>query len=602
MHTTPHAGALHGPLHGRTSAPLLRGHEDRPQAEDHLRGSPSRLSLLSQHRHPLQQCVRARRLLMQGAGFHPQGGQGRGRTQRLVDQKLRVLRMDANAQALLHERISKYTSQNHNKQQHLDLVAANARLAALWKPKLLQEHREQWFTEQTQRMKSAQRPELLKAELQAARETAREREALRWRAAELGKVVAVASRVAHLREVLLRRRKQRQREASLYTACVLVQRHWRGYSVRKQFRSLRKATGVLQRLFRHNVWPRCHVRRRRGAALTLRFLGDLERSNRFTLAMKDVRIKVLQAREAATALQLARFAQLSAVAAQLMAGERKALAEQESRRWQYNKRGLVAGGTMSRSQALPPDQLQPAAAATKPGAAPGPSKGAGEGRAGKGQPAAAASQAGAGGMLPGGPAGTGRLGSTAGRPSPADAAAGKQGAVATGTGRLGAPLPAESSSPGATLHREFKPAKPQPKEKDVTPLAKALEMSSKDFAALEPDADDAVVLEDGRRAPRAVRTLVARAFLKLKRRAFVTLLARYWRLKTQAMCELRRQHELQLAKKIVNEGYEVPRQHQLPGKPRFRPMISPAEMQALLQHMVFETGITRLQKTKRRKR
>lgn len=34
--------------------------------------------------------------------------------------------------------------------------------------------------------------------------------------------------------------------------------------------------------------------------------------------MKDVRIKVLQAREAATALQLARFAQLSAVAAQLM--------------------------------------------------------------------------------------------------------------------------------------------------------------------------------------------------------------------------------------------------------------------------------------------
>ena len=58
-------------------------------------------------------------------------------------------------------------------------------------------------------------------------------------------------------------------------------------------------------------------RRRRGAALALRFLGDLERSNRFTLAMKDVRIKVLQAREAATALQLARFAQLTAVVGQL---------------------------------------------------------------------------------------------------------------------------------------------------------------------------------------------------------------------------------------------------------------------------------------------
>ena len=57
---------------------------------------------------------------------------------------------------------------------------------------------------------SAQRPELLKAELQAARETARKREALRWRAAELGKVVAAAARVAHLREVLLQRRKQRQ--------------------------------------------------------------------------------------------------------------------------------------------------------------------------------------------------------------------------------------------------------------------------------------------------------------------------------------------------------------------------------------------------------
>ena len=57
---------------------------------------------------------------------------------------------------------------------------------------------------------NAQRPELLKAELQAAREAAQEREALRWRAAELGKVVAVASWVAHLRETLLRRRKQRQ--------------------------------------------------------------------------------------------------------------------------------------------------------------------------------------------------------------------------------------------------------------------------------------------------------------------------------------------------------------------------------------------------------
>ena len=151
---------------------------------------------------------------------------------------------------------------------------------------------------------------------------------------------------------------------------------------------------------------------------------------------------------------------------------------------------------------------------------------------------------------------------------------------------------------------------------------------------------------------------MARAFLKLKRRAFVTLLARYWRLKTQAMSELRCQHELQLAKRIVNEGYEVPQQHQvgvwrkvdaactgvtvrsgadrrcnnavhawpspatlvlldgrrwpvlaaccaqvlpawlqLPGRPRFRPMISPAEMQALLQHMVLETGITRLQRT-----
>ena len=318
-------------------------------------------------------------------------------------------------------------------------------------------------------------------------------------------------------------------------------------------------------------------RRRRGAALTLRFLGDLERSNRFTLAMKDVRIKVLQAREAATALQLARFAQLTAVVGQLtvragmaadstgrlalpleadgiraarhspagsftppawcgpalrsrqlsnaplaapclvglnplatvilpqegicvQAGERKALAEQESRRWHYNKRGLVAGGTLSRSQALPPDPLQPA----KPGAAAGPGRGAGEGRAGKGQPAAAAGPAGAGGLLPGCPAGTGRLGSTAARPSPADAAAGKQGAAAAGTGKPGAPLPAESASPGATLHREFKPAKPQPKDKDVTPLAKALEYSSKDFAALEPDADDAVVLEDGRQAPRCV--------------------------------------------------------------------------------------------------
>ena len=69
------------------------------------------------------------------------------------------------------------------------------------------------------------------------------------------------------------------------------------------------------------AWTELHEhpasRRRRGAALTLRFLGDLELSNRFTLAMKDVRIRVMQAREAATALQLARFAQLTAVVGQL---------------------------------------------------------------------------------------------------------------------------------------------------------------------------------------------------------------------------------------------------------------------------------------------
>ena len=186
----------------------------------------------------------------------------------------------------------------------------------------------------------------------------------------------------------------------------------------------------------------------------------------------------------------------------LQAGERKALAEQESRRWQYNKRGPLAGGTLPRSQALPPDQPQLAAATAKPGAVAAPGRGAGEGRAGKGQPAAAASQAGAGGRQPGSPAGTGRLGGSAARRSPADAAAGKQGAVAAGSGKPGAPLLPESSSLGASLHRQFKPAKPQPKEKDMTPLAKALELSSKDFAALEPDADDAVALEDGRRAPR----------------------------------------------------------------------------------------------------
>ena len=107
-------------------------------------------------------------------------------------------------------------------------------------------------------------------------------------------------------------------------------------------------------------------------------------------------------------------------------------------------------------------------------------------------------------MLPGSPAGTGRLGSSAARPSPANAAAGRQGAAPEGAGQPGAPLPAESPSTGTTLRRDFKPAKPQPKEKDATPLAKALEISSKDFAALEPDADDAVALEDGRRAPRCV--------------------------------------------------------------------------------------------------
>ncbi len=59
-----------------------------------------------------------------------QGGQGRGRTQRLVDQKLRVLRMDANAQALLHERISNYTSQNHSAHTTLEGLAAESSISA----------------------------------------------------------------------------------------------------------------------------------------------------------------------------------------------------------------------------------------------------------------------------------------------------------------------------------------------------------------------------------------------------------------------------------------------------------------------------------------
>ena len=91
------------------------------------------------------------------------------------------------------------------------------RLTALckqqWSPCRVRKQHAAREQQRLERMRyNAQRPELLKAELQAARETAQEREALRWRAAELGKVVAVASWVAHLRELLLRRRKQRQVE------------------------------------------------------------------------------------------------------------------------------------------------------------------------------------------------------------------------------------------------------------------------------------------------------------------------------------------------------------------------------------------------------
>ena len=58
-----------------------------------------------------------------------------------------------NSLDMLQQQRFQHTRLPADKQQHLDLVAANARLAALWKPKLLQEHREQWFTEQTQHMK-----------------------------------------------------------------------------------------------------------------------------------------------------------------------------------------------------------------------------------------------------------------------------------------------------------------------------------------------------------------------------------------------------------------------------------------------------------------
>ena len=54
---------------------------------------------------------------------------------------------------ILQQDTFQHTWLSADKQQHLDLVAANAKLAALWKPELLQEHREQWFTEQAQRMK-----------------------------------------------------------------------------------------------------------------------------------------------------------------------------------------------------------------------------------------------------------------------------------------------------------------------------------------------------------------------------------------------------------------------------------------------------------------
>ena len=60
------------------------------------------------------------------------GAQGRGRTQRLVDNKLRMLRMDANTQALLHERICKYTSQNHSEHTTLEELAAESGVSAGW--------------------------------------------------------------------------------------------------------------------------------------------------------------------------------------------------------------------------------------------------------------------------------------------------------------------------------------------------------------------------------------------------------------------------------------------------------------------------------------
>lgn len=139
--------------------------------------------------------------------------------------------------------------------------------------------------------------------------------------------------LSHLQAVklsLLQDREERAYWQTLEKASLVVQKVWRAYLDRRDFKRKRKAAVTIQQGFRETIMARLEPRRKEAAGVILMFLQDWERTSRFKIAMKDLRLKVMRLRREQKELDTARQAQEAQVTRQWDVSEALAV-QQETR-------------------------------------------------------------------------------------------------------------------------------------------------------------------------------------------------------------------------------------------------------------------------------
>ncbi|KAK9818404.1 hypothetical protein WJX72_012146 [[Myrmecia] bisecta] len=445
---------------------------------------------------------------VQSQGMTRQKG---GRVRRQLEDKLRKLKLDASAQALLQKRINGYMQEKHEFTNGLSMVKENRRAAGQATFDRLMEQREAYYLDQENRVARAQRQkelnyqqrmqykyfiihrnELMRQEMEATRLREEAEAAQRWRASQLATMVCLFATIHGLRDTVVKYREQRAVEREQEWACIMVQKRWRAFMALREFRAMKAATRVVQRYFRRHVWARFAVRRGKAGELVVQFLRDLDRSSQFLLAIKELRLKMLRQRKEAAELQMARAGQVSTLLRLWQVAEARAAAEAEHRKEKERKKEKEK---------------------EKKGAKKAPAK-----------------------------------------------------------------------EPKLDLKRLSR-------QKSL-PADRPLALNARELVEMDVAEDDPHLIPEDQQTTVAVspemRLRVVNAYLRLKRAAFIDLLALYWRDKLLYNKWWRNQNALDMARALVNTSFTSFTQRRAPELPRFRAMASKAEMHVLLQQGVYE--------------